>query len=218
LKYFSDSGDKMNIFYDVDDESIKEKHLRTIKPRINKIGHAIHALNPTFKRITLSQNVRDCIESLGYKKPIICESMYIMKRKFSGIHGYPHQDATYIDIEPNKDNLVGIWIAMEDCSEENGCLRFIPGSHKDELKRQFIRNPDENDEENKFIYTSPVVEYDEDKFVSVPLKKGSGILMNGLVVHKSSKGCEDSEGDKSREVYVFHIYDSDKSKFTRKNW
>lgn len=40
----------------------------------------------------------------------------------------PHQDATFLHTDPMK--LFGIWIALEDAKEENGCLYFIPGSHK----------------------------------------------------------------------------------------
>ena len=39
-----------------------------------------------------------------------------------------HQDASYLYADPIK--MVGFWIALEDATEENGCLQFIPGSHK----------------------------------------------------------------------------------------
>ena len=40
----------------------------------------------------------------------------------------PHQDGSYLHVEPLK--IAGVWIALEDCTLENGCLSFIPGSHK----------------------------------------------------------------------------------------
>lgn len=39
-----------------------------------------------------------------------------------------HQDSTFLYTEPMK--LMGFWIALEDATLENGCLWFIPGSHK----------------------------------------------------------------------------------------
>lgn len=39
-----------------------------------------------------------------------------------------HQDSTFLYTEPMK--LLGIWIPLEDVTEENGCLSYIPGSHK----------------------------------------------------------------------------------------
>ena len=40
----------------------------------------------------------------------------------------PHQDGTYIYTEPLK--AMGLWIALEDATLDNGCLWFAPGTHK----------------------------------------------------------------------------------------
>jgi len=40
----------------------------------------------------------------------------------------PHQDATYLACKPPR--IVGVWFALEDATVDNGCLWFIPGSHK----------------------------------------------------------------------------------------
>ena len=56
--------------------------------------------------------------------------MYIFKQPFIGGKVAPHQDATYLHTEPKPNKIVGIWIALEDCTLENGCLSFIPGSQK----------------------------------------------------------------------------------------
>lgn len=72
-------------------------------------------------------------------------------------------------------NIFGIWIALEDCTVENGCLSFLPGSHKMPLSRRFIRNPNK-DEFNAGKYLIYVeldsTEYDETKFVPVEVKAG----------------------------------------------
>lgn len=44
-----------------------------------------------------------------------------------------HIDSTFLYVEPI-DHLIGIWIAVDDANEENGCLAFIPGSHKSSCK------------------------------------------------------------------------------------
>ncbi len=36
---------------------------------------------------------------------------------------------------------VGLWLAVEDATIENGCLYAIPGSHKEPLYRKFVREP-----------------------------------------------------------------------------
>jgi ectoine hydroxylase-related dioxygenase (phytanoyl-CoA dioxygenase family) len=40
----------------------------------------------------------------------------------------PHQDGTFLFNDPLK--IMGVWIALEDATIENGCLWFIPGSHQ----------------------------------------------------------------------------------------
>lgn len=42
-----------------------------------------------------------------------------------------HQDATFLYTEP-LGRVMGMWIALEDATENNGCLWFIPGSHNSE--------------------------------------------------------------------------------------
>ena len=41
----------------------------------------------------------------------------------------PHQDSAYwTNIDP--PSLVICWMPLDDATEENGCMRFIPGSHQ----------------------------------------------------------------------------------------
>lgn len=46
-------------------------------------------------------------------------------------HVSPHQDASFLYTEP-LGRVLGMWIALEDATLENGCLWFIPGSHTSE--------------------------------------------------------------------------------------
>lgn len=108
------------------DATGKKKILK--KNIFNKIGHALHALNPEFKEVTFSDKVKSVFKSVGYKKPIVCQSMYIFKQPFIGGEVTIHQDGSYLHVEPLR--VCGIWIALEDCTLDNGCLSFIPGSNK----------------------------------------------------------------------------------------
>jgi phytanoyl-CoA hydroxylase len=68
------------------------------------------------------------LKQFDYKRPVVCQSMYIFKPPFIGGEIRAHQDASYLYADPIE--MVGFWIALEDATEENGCLQFIPGSHK----------------------------------------------------------------------------------------
>ena len=44
----------------------------------------------------------------------------------------PHQDGYYFCLVPNQ--AVTFWIALDDVDEENGCLRYVRGSHRDGVR------------------------------------------------------------------------------------
>jgi len=215
LEYFLSSGDKIRLFMNSDYQPVSGSlrmadKVNVMRKAANKIGHGLHAFNQLFRDITFSQKVKGVVKSLEYKKPIICQSMYCLKQSFSRPDAPGHQDSTYIQVEPN--TLAGFWIAMEDITPENGCLQLIPGSHKDGLKRRFVRNPSKS--EGLLSYDKDPVAYDQERFVSVPLKEGSAILMNGLVVHRSTS-CK---APTKRDAYAFHFYDAEKSEYSNNNW
>lgn len=81
----------------------------------------------------------------------------------------PHQDGWYLHTEPM--NIVGYWFALEDATIENGCLWFSKGSHKSDVHRRYIRNPDKNSKE-LLIYTVPAPFYQKSSFTAVPVPKG----------------------------------------------
>lgn len=39
-----------------------------------------------------------------------------------------HDDSTFLYSNPL--SALGFWFALEDCTPQNGCLSFVPGSHK----------------------------------------------------------------------------------------
>ena len=40
----------------------------------------------------------------------------------------------------NPPSAVGFWFALEDCTKANGCLSFVPGSHKTSpITKRFVR-------------------------------------------------------------------------------
>jgi phytanoyl-CoA hydroxylase len=56
----------------------------------------------------------------------------------------PHQDGTFLYTEPQ--SCIGFWWPLDDCSEQNGCLYVVPGSHSVSVQRRFRRRnpPDDN--------------------------------------------------------------------------
>ena len=46
----------------------------------------------------------------------------------------PHQDSTFLYTTP--DTTIGVWIALEDSTVDNGCLWTLPGEHTQGVRRR----------------------------------------------------------------------------------
>lgn len=181
------------------------------KKNVFQVGHALHTLHPVFREITFSDRVRDIAATLGFRKPVIPQSMYIYKNPGVGGEVKPHQDASYLNTQPI--SIAGFWIPLEDATLENGCLWFIKGSHKQGLKRLYHRNPDKTSK-NLLIYDRPQMKYNDEEYVKCPVKKGSLVLIHGLAVHRS----DSNKSQRSRHAYTFHIMETDGVKYSASNW
>uniref|UniRef100_A0A671G8H7 Phytanoyl-CoA dioxygenase domain-containing protein 1 n=1 Tax=Rhinolophus ferrumequinum TaxID=59479 RepID=A0A671G8H7_RHIFE len=77
--YFLSSGDKIRFFFEKGVFDKKGNFLVPPEKSINKIGHALHAHDPVFKRVTHSPKVQALARSLGLQMPMVVQSMYIFK-------------------------------------------------------------------------------------------------------------------------------------------
>ena len=120
-------------------------HLNCPKERpLNKLGHAQHdlvVLVPEFREVAYSDKIKNLSRSLGMKKPAVIQSMYIFKQPKIGGTVAPHRESTFMDTDPML--LYGVWIALEDASVDNGCLWYVPGSHKEKTALRFVRKATE---------------------------------------------------------------------------
>jgi phytanoyl-CoA hydroxylase len=212
-RYFLDSSDKICYFFEK--SAVNLDTLELLMPEeqsLAKIAHALHCLNPVFKRITTSKKVQNVFKALDFVKPVVVQSMVIFKNPQLGGAYTPHQDASFIYAEPI--HVVGFWLALDDATAENGCLEFIPGSHRWPLSRRFVRTDSTQDGDNLLEWTATALDYEDGQFVKVPVKSGDLVLIHGLVVHRSAQNLS----QKSRWAYTFHAYDKGRSVYSDKNW
>ena len=204
--YFLNSGDKIRFFFEEhafnSDGTLKQSKERSI----NKIGHALHDLDPRFDTFSRSSKLRDLVSDLGVEDPLLLQSMYIFKQPNIGGEVTCHQDSTFLYTEPT--NIVGLWFALEDATIENGCLWAIPGGHSKGLKSRWLRSPDGMRFE---IYDN--TPWPEEELVPLEVKKGTLIVLHGLLPHRSYE----NKSNKSRHAYTLHVI-SGKAKYPANNW
>lgn len=113
-----------------------------------------------------------------------------------------HQDASYWPL--NEAGALSIWIPVDDVNERNGCMSFIPGSHKaGKLEAIELSNPDD-------LFTK-TTGYDRAKAVKVPLQAGSCTFHDGLAFHYAHA----NQTDKPRRVLAI-IYMPDGTTYSGK--
>jgi phytanoyl-CoA hydroxylase len=178
---------------------------------LNKVGHSLAVDHPVFKKYTFDNRIRELCWQLGFQRPAVAQSMYMFKNPGIGDVVQSHQDGTYLHTEPS--SVVGFWIALQDATLENGCLKFIPASHKNGVHRRFIRNPDKTSSE-LLIYDRPEPIYQTSNFVSSPVKAGTLVLIHSQCVHRS----EANKSSQSRHAYTFHVIETRGAKYAEENW
>ena len=104
-----------------------------------------------------------------------------------------HQDRRYWRYSDN--NLVSIWLALDDEYSENGVLEFIPGSHCMKFEAdQFDEKEYFREDCDKNI---PLIE----KKVSTTLEKGDVVLFHSLLLHRANK----NKTDKPKISFVYTV-------------
>jgi phytanoyl-CoA hydroxylase len=204
--YFLTSGDKIRCFYEEgafnDDGTLKYEKEKSI----NKIGHALHDLDPVFDRFSRSPNVKQLAAALGFAEALLLQSMYIFKQPNIGGEVTCHQDSTFLYTEPV--DIVGLWFALEDATIENGCLWAIPGGHRSGLKSRWVRTP-----EGMKFETFDAEPWPEEKLVPLEVGKGSLVLLHGLLPHRSFE----NRSSRSRHAYTLHLIKPD-AHYPADNW
>ncbi|MCJ1483982.1 hypothetical protein MMC06_004150, partial [Schaereria dolodes] len=142
--YFLTSGDKVRFFFDEDAFTPSGALSRPQERAVNKIGHCLHALVPSFRAATLTPRHAAIARALGFRDPRVLQSMVICKQPEIGGRVPPHQDSTFLYTDP--PSAVGFWIALEDAGVGNGCLSFARGSHRRVgVRKRFVRRTGEEE-------------------------------------------------------------------------
>ena len=198
-EWFLSSGDQTRAFFEADAFDDTGALRQPIDVSINKLGHAMHDLDPVFDRFSRTPELAAVAAEVGLVDPLLLQSMYIFKPPRIGGEVTCHQDATFLYTDPI--TVVGFWFALQDATVENGCLWAQPGGHRGPLRRRFVREGGDADGTRfEVLDESPLPEAGSPELVPLETPAGTLVVLHGLLPHWSGPNLS----ARSRHAYSVH--------------
>ena len=206
--YFLNSGGNISFFFEKDAFTPTGELKTDIFHSLNKIGHALHDLDPVFSKFSRSPRMAELAAGLGLEESLLIQSMLIFKHaKIGGVVDI-HQDSSFLYTEP--ESCIGFWFALEDATTENGCMWAKPGGHKRGLQSWFKRKDDGSGTEMQLLDPEP---FSTEGMIPLEVKQGTCIVLHGLLPHYSKPNTS----GKSRQAYAIHTI-SKHAVYPEANW
>ena len=204
--YFLDSADGVGFFFEEEAFDATGALRGPVARSINKIGHALHDREPVFAAFSRTPALAALVAALDVADPRLIQSMYIFKQPFIGGEVRCHQDATFLHTVP--DRLIGLWFALEDARQDNGCLWALPGGHRAGLRARFVRTG----RATRMDVLDPTP-WPDAGLVPLEVGKGALVVLDGHLPHLSRA----NRSPASRHAYTLHVV-SGASAYPSSNW
>ena len=163
----------------------------------------------SFLNYARDPNILDMVAQVIGPDIILWNSSFFAKPAVNGKKTPWHQDGEYWPLRPLATCTV--WLAIDEATVENGCLKFMPGSHKRKELRPHRTNKDPNFTLHQELLES---EYDDDKAVPLELEAGQMSLHDVYLLH----GSEANNSGKPRRGMTMRfmpgtsVFDREKAK------
>lgn len=145
---------------------------------IRQLMHS-ELVSPTVNRILRSDALLDIVAGLMQASVALYHSKLLPKEAGVGAATPWHQDYAYWQTDENQPLMINCQLAIDPMTLENGCLEFIPGSHRWGLQEH------EHHQETFGVFL-PGHYYKREEGVAVPMGPGDGIFFTSLVIHGSA--------------------------------
>jgi len=168
------------------DFELAEYELRNDPKRLSLLRSYPAQLLPSFDTLIRNDNLIAAASSvLGPNLMVWSSGMFIKEAKSSKIVSW-HQDLTYWGLNNSEETTC--WVALSSANKESGCMKFIPGSHKE----QIVPHSDTFDDNNLLSRGQEIsVTVNEQEATYIELKPGQASMHHGHLFHASGPNKTD---------------------------
>lgn len=151
------------------DEMAGDERRDAIRKIFNYVNY-----EPRLNAVAAHAGLLGVLERIMDDKPVLFQDMALVKPPRFGSEKPWHQDCAYFNLQEGT-TVVGVWIALDEATAENGCMHIIPGSHNEGPMIHFKRR------DWQICDTHVPIARD----TMVPLKPGGCLFWHGLLHHGS---------------------------------
>lgn len=149
-----------------------------------------HRHDPRIYALANKPELLNVVREILGAEPEMFQDMALLKPPGIGREKPWHQDHAYFNL-PEGTPVVGVWIALDEATVENGCMFFLPGGHHEGPIPHFNRRDWQICDADLLARKGQV---------AAPLPVGGALIFDGLVPH----GTPTNRSNTRRRALQFH--------------
>lgn len=158
--------------------SIFEEHLAQKGDKLSDELDTPHFRDPRLLEFLMSDEVLDLVSPITGPNIMLWSSHFICKDAYTGRETPWHEDSTYWKGRLDRyDGIVTVWLALDASTRQNGCMRVIPGTHRNGFSQY------EAVDRATHTFGSQITSVDESRAVYFELLPGECSLHDARIMH-----------------------------------
>ena len=135
---------------------------------------------PSFDQLIRNENLVSAASAVLGPDLMVWSSGMFIKEAYSPKIVTWHQDLTYWGLDNEEETTC--WVALSKANKASGCMKFIPGTHKEKI----VAHIDTFDDNNLLSRGQEIsVEVNEKEAVAIELEAGQASMHHGHLFHAS---------------------------------
>jgi ectoine hydroxylase-related dioxygenase (phytanoyl-CoA dioxygenase family) len=158
--------------------AIFEEHLAEKGAKLSDELDTPHFRDPRLLEFLMAPEALDLVEALIGPNIGLFSSHFICKDPFVGRATPWHEDSSFWKTRFDRfDRIVTIWLALDPSTRTNGCMRVIPGTHRDGFSEYIPADTGRN------LFPEQIRQVDERTAVDFELERGHASLHDSRIIH-----------------------------------